>query len=139
MANGDLVMVDASEDTAAIGKAVEIRGLDDRKAVAGLHTILLRSRPGFLADGFKGYLQFFPTVRSSLVRLATGVSVYGVSKPNVMSIEVVIPRPGEQSAIAGILSDMDAETKSLEAKLSKARQIKQGMMQELLTGRIRLV
>ena len=45
----------------------------------------------------------------------------------------------EQTAIATILSDMDAEIAALEAKLAKARQIKQGMMQELLTGRIRLV
>ena len=45
----------------------------------------------------------------------------------------------EQTAIATILSDMDAEIAALEAKLSKARQIKQGMMQELLTGRTRLV
>jgi type I restriction enzyme S subunit len=45
----------------------------------------------------------------------------------------------EQTAIAAILSDMDAEIAALEEKLAKARNIKQGMMQELLTGRIRLV
>lgn len=45
----------------------------------------------------------------------------------------------EQAAIATILSDMDAEIVALESRLAKARQIKQGMMQELLTGRIRLL
>ncbi|MGH8559385.1 MAG: restriction endonuclease subunit S [Methylococcales bacterium] len=45
----------------------------------------------------------------------------------------------EQSAIATILSDMDSEITALEKNLSKARQLKQGMMQELLTGRIRLL
>ncbi len=45
----------------------------------------------------------------------------------------------EQTAIASILSDMDSEITVLEEKLAKARQIKQGMMQELLTGRIRLI
>ncbi len=49
------------------------------------------------------------------------------------------PTVEEQAAIATILSDMDAEIRALEAKLAKARQLKQGMMQELLTGRIRLV
>ncbi len=49
------------------------------------------------------------------------------------------PTVEEQTAIATILSDMDAELAALEAKLAKARNIKQGMMQELLTGRIRLV
>ena len=43
------------------------------------------------------------------------------------------------SAIAEILSNIDAEITALEGKLSKARQVKQGMMQELLTGRVRLV
>lgn len=50
-----------------------------------------------------------------------------------------LPSRKEQSAIAAVLSDMDAEIAALETKLAKARQIKQGMMQELLTGRIRLV
>ena len=45
----------------------------------------------------------------------------------------------EQTAIAAILSDMDGEIAALEEKLVKARQVKEGMMQELLTGRIRLV
>ena len=49
-----------------------------------------------------------------------------------------MPSPSEQTAIAAVLSDMDAEIAALEAKLAKARAIKQGMMQELLTGRIRL-
>ena len=45
----------------------------------------------------------------------------------------------EQTAIATILSDMDIEIAALEQQLAKVRGIKQGMMQELLTGRIRLV
>ena len=45
----------------------------------------------------------------------------------------------EQTAIATILSDMDAEIASLETRLAKTRQLKQGMMHNLLTGRIRLV
>ena len=56
-----------------------------------------------------------------------------------MAFEVRAAHANEQCAIATILSDMDAEIVTLEAKVSKARQIKQGMMQELLTGRIRLI
>lgn len=59
--------------------------------------------------------------------------------PTFSQIEVAIPELGEQEAIAGVLSDMDADIAALDDKLNKARQIKQGMMQELLTGRIRLV
>jgi type I restriction enzyme, S subunit len=54
-------------------------------------------------------------------------------------IEVNCPAPDEQTAIAQVLSDMDAEIAALEKRLEKTRLIKQGMMQELLTGRIRLV
>jgi type I restriction enzyme S subunit len=58
--------------------------------------------------------------------------------PTFSEITVSIPPLPEQTAIATILSDMDAEIVALEAKLAKARQLKQGIMQELLTGRIRL-
>ncbi len=64
LADGDLLMADASEDTAAIGKAVEIVGLGAYEAVAGLHTMLLRGHKAKLADGFKAHLQFLPKVRS---------------------------------------------------------------------------
>jgi type I restriction enzyme S subunit len=62
-----------------------------------------------------------------------------ITKADFLSREIKRPPLPEQTAIAGVLSDMDAEIAALEAKLAKARQIKQGMMQELLTGRIRLV
>jgi type I restriction enzyme, S subunit len=66
----------------------------------------------------------------------------GVPSLNARTIEKIViacPRSDEQTAIATVLSDMDAELVALETKLTKARQLKQGMMQELLTGRIRLV
>ncbi|WP_084502213.1 restriction endonuclease subunit S [Fundidesulfovibrio putealis] len=59
--------------------------------------------------------------------------------PAFSEITVSLPPLAEQTAISAILSDMDAELSTLESKLSKARQIKQGMMQELLTGRVRLI
>ena len=54
-------------------------------------------------------------------------------------VEVPLPSLQEQTAIATVLCDLDTELTALESRLSKARQIKQGMMQELLTGRIRLL
>ena len=76
--------------------------------------------------------------------IATANISYGTHMPRadwdiVRNFSVSLPKPKEQTAIATILSDMDAEITALEAKLSKARQIKRGMMQELLTGRIRLL
>jgi type I restriction enzyme S subunit len=71
-------------------------------------------------------------------------SAYGTHMPRsdwnvVENHEVNLPPVKEQAAIANILSDMDAEIAALEAKLAKACEIKQGMMQELLTGRTRLI
>lgn len=137
--NGDLVMADASEDYDGIGKSVEVRNTDGREIVAGLHTFLLRGDRNLIADGFKGYLQFIPSVKAALVRLATGISVYGVSKSNVKSIEVLLPRVDEQIAIAKVLFDIDAELTAIVARREKLNTIKQGMTQELLTGRVRLI
>jgi type I restriction enzyme S subunit len=69
-----------------------------------------------------------------------GTSIRGITRDTLSGIEIILPpTTDEQSAIAKVLSDMDAEIESLEAKLAKARLIKQGMMQELLTGNRRLV
>ena len=52
---------------------------------------------------------------------------------------VIPPTLDEQEAIAKVLSDMDTEIEHLESQLSKYEEIKQGMMQQLLTGKIRLI
>jgi type I restriction enzyme S subunit len=62
-----------------------------------------------------------------------------LTAPQISKYEVLFPEPPEQNAIAQVLSDMDAEIDELDARLSKYQMIKQGMMQELLTGRIRLI
>jgi type I restriction enzyme, S subunit len=68
-----------------------------------------------------------------------GGTRYVISLGKFRELTVSVPSLPEQTAIAEVLSDMDAEIEALETKLSKARLVKQGMMQELLTGRIRLV
>ncbi|MBI4302875.1 MAG: restriction endonuclease subunit S [Chloroflexi bacterium] len=83
------------------------------------------------------YLDFNQSVLQSQNQ---GTSIRGITRDTLSAIEVVLPPTlGEQTAIAQVLSDMDAESEALEAKLAKARMVKQGMMQELLTGRRRLV
>ena len=86
------------------------------------------------------YLYFwFQYYGQSIEDLGSGSTVKGVSLHDLKKIGFQLPTLPEQTAIAAILSDMDAEIAALEEKLAKARQVKQGMMQELLTGRIRLV
>ncbi len=137
--DGDLVMVDASEDLEGVGKSVEIQGVARKTIIAGLHTILCRGNPNHWAMGFKAYLQFIPEFRSALTRMVTGISVYATSKKQLSNVELPLPPRLEQKAIVSVLSDMDAEIAALERRLDKTRAVKQGMMQQLLTGRVRLV
>jgi len=83
---------------------------------------------------------FYLLTYIGLERFGTGSGVPTLNRNDVHAHKALIPPTAEeQTAIATILSDMDAELAALEEKLAKARAIKQGMMQELLTGRIRLV
>ena len=78
--------------------------------------------------------------RIGFSRFGTGSGVPTLNRNDAHSFVIGIPKQiTEQTRIATILSDMDAEIAALEAKLAKYRHIKQGMMQNLLTGRIRLV
>ncbi|HCO5422545.1 TPA: restriction endonuclease subunit S [Escherichia coli] len=73
-------------------------------------------------------------------RFASGSGVPTLNRNDAHGYKLVIPTTeAEQTAIATILSDMDAEIQALEQRLSKTRQIKQSMMQELLTGKTRLI
>ena len=72
------------------------------------------------------------------IRDNIGATINQITNKDMKAFRVKLPSVPEQTAIAAVLSDMDAEIAALEAKLSKAQAIKQGMMQELLTGRIRL-
>jgi type I restriction enzyme S subunit len=139
LCNGDLVFADASEDVIGVGKSVEIVDADNFELVSGLHTIAVRFDKSVLADGFKAYLQFCPDFSKLLRQLAAGTKVYATSRRHVADIEMKLPSVEEQIAIASILSDMDAEIDALVLKLEKARRLKQGMMHNLLTGKIRLV
>ncbi|QLK63162.1 restriction endonuclease subunit S [Enterobacteriaceae bacterium Kacie_13] len=136
--NGDVIMADASEDYSGIGKSIEVCSIGNKKIVAGLHTYLLRDKYKQLSDGYRGYLHSNLNVKKIIDQLATGMKVFGISKNNLLSVPVPVPSKQEQAAIATILSDMDAELTTMEQKLAKVRDIKQGMMQQLLTGRIRL-
>ncbi|WP_006522986.1 restriction endonuclease subunit S [Desulfoscipio gibsoniae] len=80
-----------------------------------------------------------PIFRMLAENASTGSTRKRIGLNELRNLELVIPPIAEQTRIATILSDMDAEIAALEAKLVKYKQIKQGMMQNLLTGRIRLV
>ena len=87
----------------------------------------------------KKYLYHFLNADvSSILNELQGGTMSHLTKENMENRLCSYPKLDEQQAIAQVLSDMDSEIEQLEKKLVKYQQIKQGMMQELLTGRIRL-
>src|SRR5690606_25864383 len=80
-----------------------------------------------------------PEIRKYYATIVTGQAYPQISLKQVRETKIFVPPVHEQIAIATVLSDMDAELTALELRLSKTRLLKQGMMQELLTGKTRLV
>jgi type I restriction enzyme S subunit len=74
-----------------------------------------------------------------ITSLQTGGAQPHVYPEQLKPLEFAFPSIDEQRAIAAVLADMDAEIAALEARREKVRQVKQGMMQVLLTGKVRLV
>lgn len=138
--DGDLIIADASEDYEGLGVSIEIKNIQDKEIVAGLHTLLLRADKQVIADGFKAFITSMQYVKQSFQKIATGISVYGISKTNLKNVEILLPPTiEEQKAISEILTDIDKEIEALEKKRDKYKAIKQGMMQELLTGKTRII
>jgi type I restriction enzyme S subunit len=88
---------------------------------------------------FLGYLMNHSTVAKQKASMGQGDAVVHISARNLAELELQLPPLPEQTAIAAVLSDMDAEIAALEARRDKTRLLKRGMMQELLTGKNRLV
>lgn len=133
--SGDIIMADTAEDE-TVGKALEVVNVDC-PILAGQHTLLCRPKVRF-APKFLGYYLNAACYHDQLIPYIVGTKVSSVSKASVAQTELVVPDYEEQQAIAEILSNIDSEIEALERKLAKYRQVKQGMMQQLLTGKIRL-
>ncbi len=74
----------------------------------------------------------------SIMRLRVGSGLPNIQKKRIMEFPIILPDLSEQNIIANIISNMDSEIKSLKMKKDKYIMIKQGMMQKLLIGEIRL-
>jgi type I restriction enzyme S subunit len=144
-------------------RTISAEGLKASSAeIIPTHSIVMTSRatigecaintvPMTTNQGFKNFVPFdnvdteflyylLTTQRAGFIGLCSGSTFLEIGKTQLSGYQVQVPKTKlEQTAIATVLSDMDTELAALETRLAKARQIKQGMMQELLTGRIRLL
>jgi type I restriction enzyme, S subunit len=132
--SGDLLFTGSGETRDEIGKCVAFVG--GREAVAGGDVIVFRTprvNPIYLAA-----LMNTPKLAAEKARWGQGDAVVHISSRALASIQVSLPERPEQDAVAGIIVDADNEINALRARLTKAKAVKQGMTQELLSGRTRL-
>lgn len=137
--DGDVVFVDASEDDEGASKHIVVENAGNLPYISGLHTIVAKSRGDHLDKLFKRYCFQSRRVKEQFKFYAVGTKVSGISKSNIVKIELTFPTSREeQRAIATVLTDMDTELARLMEQRDKLLALKEGMMQQLLTGRIRL-
>jgi len=131
--SGDIViaLVGYPGETAVIPKVLV--GANISRAVG-----LIRPNSSLYARFLVCYLNS-SSGRSEFLKPGAGSAQMVVNLRDLNQLWVPMPPKEEQKAIAEVIQDMDTELAKLKAKLTKACQIKQGMMQELLTGRIRLI
>jgi type I restriction enzyme S subunit len=136
LALGDLVM--PKDDIGGGNIICKVAYINaDKTYVLGDHVYCLRTNSG--NPRFLSYVINSHQINTALRKRVIGSAQLGIGRRSVEQQEIPFPELPEQSAINTILSDMDNEVATLESKLTKARDMKRGMMQELLAGRIRLV
>ncbi len=136
--NGDLIIADASEDYADIGKSVEVVNLQDKKVISGLHTFLLRDNDNNFSNGYKGLMLYNQKVAKEIKKIATGISVLGISKTNLSKLYISLPPKQEQQKIAEVLTLADKDIELLKNELEALKEQKHGLMQKLLSGEVRV-
>lgn len=134
--DGDLIIADASEDYKDIGKSIEIKNIGLNKVIGGLHTILARGNE-FTVKNYRGYILKNNQVKKQIDRVATGISVLGLSKTNLDNILIPIPPKEEQEKIAQVLMTWDEAIEKQEELIEQEKEFKKGMMQKIFSQKLR--
>jgi type I restriction enzyme S subunit len=136
---GDVIFNGSSEtpEEVGFGSAVpnELSGLYLNSFCFGFR----RKDTKSLDPKFFAYLTRSPLGRDIIRPMAQGSTRYNIAKTNLLNGRFPLPPLKEQEAIAEALSVMDEELKALTEQVSKMRMVKEGMMQDLLSGKVRLV
>lgn len=136
--DGDLIIADASEDYEGVCGCVELKNVKNNKVIGGLHTFAARCNENIITLGYRTYILNHQQVIRELRRIATGTSVYGVSKINLTSVKIALPPIPEQKAIAKVLGKMDEAINANNQLITQKELRKKWLMQNLLTGKKRL-
>ena len=136
---GDLILLDASEDYEGTTKCIELVDIKENdKVISGLHTLALRDNTKNFANGFRAYITSIPFVKDLFWKQVSGFKVYGVSKDNLKKLKLIFPPLAEQEKIAEILGTWNEVIEKLSSLIEQKKLLKKGLMQKLLTGKVRL-
>ena len=135
----DILICMANGSKALVGKAGLFDVADGHEYTFGAFMGCFRTEEIEFDPAFVFCLFQTARYRDYINNLLAGSSINNLNPGSIESLEFHMPEKEEQTAIATVLSDMDAELAALAARRDKTLALKQGMMQELLTGRIRLV
>ena len=135
VSNGDLLLT----KDGTIGKVAYISDLD-RPATLNSGVFVVKPITNAYTAHFMFYVLESSVFKDFLQQLSAGSTINHLYQKDLVKFDLYVPpTTEEQEAITGILFDMDLDIYKLEEKLSKYQKIKQGMMDELLTGKVRLV
>lgn len=136
---GDVLFVRSSVKPEGVGLTTVIKKDLDKTVYSGF-ILRFREIGNELTTDFKEYVFYNKGFRDSLISSSTVSANTNINQPALKKLIIVYPSSKEeQTAIANVLSSMDKEIETLNAKLEKYRNLKTAMMQQLLTGKIRLV
>jgi len=134
----DIVICMANGSKALVGKAGRFQVSDGYEYTFGAFMGCFRTIPAKADPGFAFYLLQTDRYQRLIGDLLAGSSINNLKPSSVESLEFLFPERSEQQAIVAVLSDIDAELTYLAHRRDSIQEIKRGMMQQLLTGKIRL-
>lgn len=130
---GDILICVRNGSRALIGKSAVIDECASGTTFGAFMTVYRTAHWRFISHAFQS-----ESIQRQ-IRDNIGATINQITNKDMKALRLKLPSSCEQTAIAAVLSDMDAELAVLEQRLAKTRALKQGMMQELLTGRTRLL
>lgn len=136
---GDIVLASSGITIDRLNEKVSFVRAKDLPFCMNTSTIRFKPNPVCMAPMFLYQFLVSDDFKTQIGEVATGSAQLNFGPSHVEKVNIQIPCLDEQVEIGAVLSGMDNELTAMELRLAKTRDLKQGMMQELLTGRTRLV
>jgi type I restriction enzyme S subunit len=129
--DGDLLIADASEDYADIGKTIEVVNVNGEKVLAGLHTLHAKRIEANIEVGFGGFLMKSELIRGQIMKIAQGTKVLSISVPRMRELDLRLPCLQEQKKIVAFLTSLDRSIENLNQQITHTQTWKKGLLQKM--------